>query len=141
MPREKHYASYKSLAPKVETPVYTCIEITDLHQRQKLIRDVPILCIDLWAKWCEPCKAVKPRFADLAQQYNIPNKCLLVTEDVDLDLTRDYQITGIPAFIFYVNGKLLRNGSTPSDEPVSVIGGNIEEVKDILDILLNRTNN
>ena len=87
----------------------------------------------LYTNSCQPCKVVSPNFAELAQCYNNPGKCLLVKEDVDLGLKSDYKITGIPAFIFYINGKLLihHDGS-----PVDVIGGDIKKVQNILDKLL-----
>ena len=136
MSREKHYASYKSLDPKKDQKdQYPCMVIQDLHNRKRLLTENYIVCIDLFASWCEPCKVVGPEFAELARQYNNPGRCLLAKEDVDLELTRDYQISAIPAFIFYRNGQLLKkqDGST-----VAVIGGDINEVREILDKLLSQ---
>ena len=135
MSREKQYASYKSLAPKDEQKdQYICMSVQDLHHRKKLLTENTIVCIDLWADWCAPCKVVSPQFAELAKQYNSPGRCLLVKEDVDLDLTRDFQVTGIPAFIFYRNGQLVKD---QHDKIVSVIGGDINKVRQILDRLLD----
>lgn len=137
MPLDKQYASYASLAPKEAPKEYCCMEVQNLDHRHKLLTQNSIVCIDLYANWCEPCKACSPHFSALAEQYNRPGVCALVKEDVDLELTRDYQITGIPAFIFYKNGQLLRE---PNGEPVSVTGGNIKEVQSILDKLHNERN-
>ena len=131
---QKQYASFRSLAPKDNTPKYTCVEIEDLKTRKKILSENMIVCIDLWAPWCEPCKIVSPQFAELAQQYNQPGRCMLVKENVDLELTRNFQITAIPAFIFYVKGNLLSNDKSP----ICVLGGSIDEVKKILDDLLQR---
>jgi thioredoxin 1 len=137
MPRDKQYASYRSLVPKNEKKSeYQCMEVQDLHHRKKLLSDHSIVCIDLYADWCEPCKVVGPQFVELAKQYNNPGKCLLARENVDLKLTRDYQITGIPAFIFYVNGQLVRD----KDEHFSIIGGDINKVRQVLDKLLSGNN-
>jgi thiol-disulfide isomerase/thioredoxin len=134
MPHEKQYASYKSLAPKEDNgPKYTCMEMQDLQHRKKMLSENTLICIDLFADWCEPCKVIGPQFANLAQQYNIPGKCLLAKENVDLELTRDYQITGIPAFIFYHNGRLVRE---KDGNPVQVVGGDIGKVQQILDKFL-----
>ena len=136
MPRDKIYASYGSLAPKQEDkPVYSVLEIQDLQHRKKTLSGNSIVCVDLFADWCAPCKVVAPKFAELAQQYNNPGRCLLAKENFDLKLTRDYQITGIPAFIFYRGGHLLR---TTDGKPVSVVGDNIDQVKTILDKLLSQ---
>lgn len=134
MPHEKQYASYKSLASKEDNgPKYTCMEMQDLQHRKKILSENTLVCIDLFADWCEPCKVIGPQFAKLAQQYNISGKCLLAKENVDLELTRDYQITGIPAFIFYHNGRLVRE---KDGNPVQVVGGDIGKVQQILDKFL-----
>lgn len=137
MNRGKQYASYGSLAPKEEKKTYNCMEFQSLNHRKKMLTENAIVCVDLYANWCQPCKVVAPKFAELAQRYNNPGKCLLAKEDVDLELTRDYQITGIPAFIFYRHGQLLRN---QNGSPVSVIGGDIQKVGTILDKLLGGGN-
>lgn len=136
MSRGKLYASYSSLVPKKEPkPSYECMSLQSLEHRKKVISENPIVCIDLYGEWCEPCKVISPQFAQLAQQYNTPGRCMLVKENVDLELTRDYQITGIPAFIFYRKGELLRNHD---GTPVHVVGGDITAVKEILDKLLGQ---
>jgi len=134
MPHEKQYASYKSLAPKENNkPEYTCMEIQDLHHRKKMLSENDLVCIYISGTWCEPCKVIGPQFAKLSQQYNISGKCLLAKENVDLELTRDYQITGIPAFIFYHNGRLVKE---KNGNPVHVVGGDIGKVQQILDKFL-----
>jgi thioredoxin 1 len=136
MPHEKQYASYKSLAPKEDDVFkYTCMEMQDLQHRKKMLSENSLVCIYISASWCKPCKIVGPQFAKLAQQYNFPGKCLLAKEDVDLKLTRDYQITGIPAFIFYHNGRLIKE---KNGNPVSVVGGDVPMVQQILDKFLQQ---
>jgi thioredoxin 1 len=132
----KQYATYSNLGPKVEKPMYPAhIIVTDAETRQKMISNNTIVCIDLYAEWCRPCKVVSPKFMALAETYNSPGKCLLVKENIDHKLTTDCKITGIPAFIFYHNGKILKNEDGSN---VIVIGGNITKVKEILDELLAR---
>lgn len=136
MSRKKLYASYSSLAPKKKPePSYKCTEIQSLQHRKQVIAENAIVCFDLYATWCEPCKLIAPQYAKLAQQYSSPGRCLMVKENIDLELTRDYQITGIPAFIFYRKGKLLRN---QDGTPVHVIGGELKAVKEIMDKLLGQ---
>ena len=133
MSRPTQYASYKDLAPKDNTPKYNCISIQDHHHRKNILAENHIVCIYLHADWCEPCKTVSPLFSSTAQQYNNIGHCFLLKENVELKLTRDIEITGIPAFIFYVKGQLLRN---KDGSPVNVVGGDINKVKQILDNLI-----
>ena len=139
MSHEKHYASYKSLAPKQkeqqQEQEYICMEVQNLEHRKKLLQENGLVCIYLHADWCEPCKLIKPQHARLAQQYSLPGRCLLAKENVDLELTRDYQITGIPAFIFYRGGRLVKD---QNNIPVSVVGGDLKQVQQILDNILGQ---
>ena len=138
----KQYASYKSLEKKDDKPVYNCTVIKDGLHKQQILENNYLVCVDLYADWCEPCKTIAPLFANIAQQYDDHGhnqggrgRCILVKENIDLDLTNKSLFTGIPAFIFYVNGKLLYN---KDGSLVNVIGGNLEEVKKILDSFRTR---
>lgn len=134
MSREKQYASYKSLAPtKKNKDEYTCIEIQNLEHRKNILNENLITCVYIYSNWCEPCKIFGPKFSKLSKDYNNPGRCLLVKENFDLKITHDFQITGIPVIIFYLRGKLLKNSD---GTPVSVIGGDIQQVREILNKLL-----
>ncbi len=129
---KKQYAKYNSLGPKQVPKMPECMDIQDLGHRKKVITDNTVVCIDLYAKWCEPCKVISPKFAELAQKYNNPGKCLFVKEDVELELTRDCSINGIPAFIFYKNGSIVRNDNTP----LVIVGGDLDKVEMVLKKLI-----
>ena len=139
MSRQKQYASYQSLAPKEEkkADTYACMEMQNLEHRKQVLMDNYIVCIDLYADWCQPCKHIAPQFAELAKRYNNPGVCILVKENVDMELTRDFQITGIPAFIFYRGGQLVRH---PDGSPVHVMGGDLKKIEEILDNLIGQGN-
>lgn len=115
-----------------DNPQYSLVIKSKDHRRQ-ILTENKIVCIDLHADWCQPCKSVAPDYNKLAKQYNIPGKCMLVKENVELNLTTDCNITSIPTFIFYMNGQLLKD---ENQSDVKVIGGDINKVKNILDTLL-----
>lgn len=135
MPLSAQYKTFSTLKPEEKNNIPPCIECQDLDHRKKMLDDHEIICIDLYATWCQPCKEIAPKFAELAQLYNTPGRCLLFKENVDHGLTRDYNITGIPAFIFYRRGQLVRK---QDGSPLDVIGGDINKVRNILDKLLGR---
>ena len=58
---------------------------------------------------------------------------MLVKENVDLELTRDQNIGGIPAFLFYKGGQPVK---TEDGENLMVLGGNLKKVEEILQNLL-----
>lgn len=127
------YASYHSLGEKKNDDTPPCMEIQDLQHRKKLLSENTIVCIDLWGSWCAPCKAVSPQFAKLAQQYNKSGICLLAKENVELELTRDQNIQGIPAFLFYKGGHPVRMSDGKN---LVVMGGDMKQIEFHLQSLL-----
>jgi len=115
-----------------------CMEVQNLEHRKKILTENSIVCVYLHGTFCAPCKFIAPLYANLAQEYNSPGRCMLVKEDVDLDLTRDFNVTGVPAFIFYAYGKPVRK-----DEKnlMQIIGGDLKQVRGVLDKLLSPQQN
>jgi thioredoxin 1 len=133
--KETHYSTFRKMAPKEEKSSYTMLEVQHLQHRKKILDENSIVCIYISATWCTPCKVIGPQVANLAQRYNNSTECIIVKEDSDLQLTRDCQIGGIPAFIFYRNRLLLKN---KDNSPIMVVGGDLQQVQDILDKLTGR---
>ena len=135
MPYEKCYASYRSLMKNDEKKnEYICTEIQNIEHRKKILTNTSVVCVYLYADWCKPCKIIGPQFTELAKEYNNLGKCLLVKENVDLQLTHDFHVTAIPTFIFYHKGHLIKN----HDGTVVVAsGGDIKKVRQILDNILS----
>jgi thioredoxin 1 len=100
------YAKYKSLGETAiqQGPIAPeCPKIISLSHKQKLIQTNKICVIDIYGDWCSPCKAIAPKFYEMAQNYTKPGFCVLVKENVDDEITKD--LDGVPAFDFYVDGK------------------------------------
>lgn len=124
------YSTYGQLTAKeTDNTTPPCMEIQNIEHRQKLLKQNHIVCIDVFGHWCRPCKMIEPKFAELAQKYNNPGTCMLVKEDVDLELTRDQNIAGVPAFLFYRMGHPMKN---PDGTTLQVVGGDINKVEEIL---------
>ena len=135
--KSKRYANYDSLAIKEQKNVddYSLeIDITSLKHRKSLLEENKVVCIYLWGSFCHPCTLLAPKYVELSKQYYDPGKCILMKENVESEYTRDYQITGVPAFIFYKNGDIVRNDD---GKIIDVLGGDFEKVKSILNKLLN----
>jgi thioredoxin 1 len=68
---------------------------------------VKIKIIDVWAEWCAPCKKFTPIFHALEEKY--PDiEFVKVNVDEDSSLLREFNIRGIPAIIFLVDGSVVR---------------------------------
>ena len=134
--KNKSYAKYNNLAPKEDTDTKQEeieIDIRSLEHRKSLLDQNNIVCVYLWGDFCGPCKVIAPNYYKLAKKYYNPGKCRLMKENVELDLTEDYRITGVPAFIFYKNGNIVKN---ENGKIIDIIGGDFNRVESILNNLL-----
>jgi len=64
------------------------------------------------ASWCQPCKATRPIVEELNLKSENP-KFFIVDTDEATQMKEDFQIAGVPTFIFIKNGEEVRreNGS------------------------------
>ena len=79
------YKSYSELGVKPEQTQdqYSVLEIKSMDERNKLMQSNRILCVDIYADWCGPCKQTAPAYSVLATKYNKPGMCLLVKQNWD----------------------------------------------------------
>lgn len=82
-------------------------EITDEAQFKECISNnfSSIICLDFYAVWCGPCKAIAPWVKKYCAQHNI----VLAKIDVEKvpSVAKTYGVTCMPTFVFQHNGKSL----------------------------------
>jgi len=134
------------------------IEAADLENRSVSLADFKgkYVVIDVWATWCAPCRMQSPVFEKQADKYKDGN-IKFISLSIDSDerkwfaeakqksqatlqlhaknndqLRKDYQIPGIPHFIFInPEGKIISaNYSRPSDESFEIILRQEMQIKD-----------
>ena len=65
--------------------------------------DRPVI-IDLWAPWCGPCKAMKPAFDSLSEEYGDRARVLAVNADESSDVMQKLQVFAIPTVVVFRGG-------------------------------------
>ena len=83
------------------------LEVTDATFDQEVLQsELPVL-VDFWAVWCGPCKAIGPTIETLAGVYAGKLKVAKVNVDQNSATPSRYGIRGIPALLFFKDGKIV----------------------------------
>lgn len=79
-----------------------------------------LVIVDFTASWCGPCQRIAPFFDELSTSDKYITKCIFYKVDVDEceDISAHCEISTMPTFQFYLNGKKI-------DE---LIGANTDEL-------------
>ena len=83
------YSSYTQLGrqEKQNVDLYDIEEIQTHEQKERLIKNNRIVCIDIYATWCSPCKQLEPKYSIVAKKYSKKGICAVVKENIDKKLT------------------------------------------------------
>jgi len=100
----------------------TPIEITD-DKFDEIINNNPLVLVDFWAEWCQPCHMVAPTIEALAKEHkNL--LCGKVNVDTSPKTAMRFQIASIPTIILFKDAKPVETliGAAPKAHFDSVLG-------------------
>ncbi len=82
------------------------IKLTDADMDQAL-RRFPLMVVDCWAPWCQPCLMVAPVIAELARDYTGKIVFGKLNVDENSETAMKYGIRSIPALLVFQGGKIV----------------------------------
>jgi thioredoxin 1 len=112
------YKSYSELGaqPEQNIDAYAVPQVINAQHKQELIQQNRLVCVNIYADWCGPCKQTAPEFSIIAQNFTKPGLCVVVKENWDKKIT---QVGGIPTYQFFLDGQQVDQ----------VIGADLAEVE------------
>jgi len=77
-----------------------------------------IVLVDFGADWCPPCKRMEPVIGDLQADKSLSFSLVKVDGGRDQDILQKYQVTELPVFIVFKDGKQVwrKDGTATADE-------------------------
>ena len=81
------------------------IDVKKSNFQEEVISADKLVLVDLYAKWCAPCKALAPVLEGLADKYAEKIKVVKVNVDEEESIAAKFGIASIPTVIFFKNGQ------------------------------------
>ncbi len=97
--------------------------VTDQNFEAEVLKSSTPVLVDFWAPWCGPCRMLSPMISELAQEYSGRAKVVKLNTDDNPNIASQFNISAIPALLFFKNGKLVEQltGVRPKPEVKSVL--------------------
>ncbi len=85
-----------------DTQTTVGISLTDFH---KMLEDKPLVLVDFYADWCQPCKKMQPFLDELARERSDELTLIRINADENPELCAQLGIEGLPVIRVYRNGE------------------------------------
>ena len=82
-------------------------EVNISNFQTEVLNSDKITIVDFFADWCGPCRKLSPIIEEVEQELADKAKFTKINTDDNIDLAKEYQISGIPTLLVFKNGALV----------------------------------
>lgn len=97
--------------------IYRC---TSMEEFEFLVSKGKIV-VEFYSTWCDPCQLINPHFDILSKKYKSIRYLKVDIDELD-DVATHVEITAIPTFLVYENGKQI-------DE---LVGASVQKLEELI---------
>ena len=104
----------------MEGKIYT--EIRSLDGLEEAVK-TGLSIVDIWAEWCGPCMALRPRLEKLVASYNGGVDMYTVNAEECDDIAEKYKIRSLPTLMAFRDGVLkgVITGAVANDRIIELL--------------------
>lgn len=75
--------------------------------KSEVIDSNKLTIVDFYADWCGPCRKLGPIIEEIEQEMDGKIKFTKINTDENIEVAKEYQISGLPTLLVINNGKIL----------------------------------
>ena len=80
-------------------------DITDENFENIVLGAKEVFVLDFFSDWCPPCKAMKPVFNEVAEEFNQGVNFGKIDISANTQIPAEYSVLAIPTFIIFKGGE------------------------------------
>ena len=99
------------------------LKVNNQNFEEIVLKSEKLVVVDFFATWCGPCLKLAPILEEVEAEFDSKVKFAKINTDENLDMARQYQVSGLPTLMVFKNGQAVERlvGLMPKSSIISNI--------------------